>query len=186
MLSKIYALSLLIFLTFGFSVSGIADEDDDKCPVGLVSGMTLEQEFGPGAAAVTRCIKKRERVKAVYNVYQQCKNSSCSKPFALGNIKNAIKDYEITHGMKRGKDYKIVAVVYGPAWKLVVKGNPFEATVLDLISKGVEIQFCQNTARNNNIKLVDMVDGVTFVTAGVTALADYQQLGYSIVTTDGP
>ncbi len=176
----------LYFTYTSLSIAGDRDDDDGACPVGWVSGLTFDEEFGPGSAAVTRCIKKREKVRVVFNVYQQCKNSSCTKPFAIGNIKNAIKDYEITHGMEVGEDYKIVAVVYGPAWKLIVKGNPFESAVKDLIAKGVKVEFCQNTARNNNIKLADMVEGVTFVTAGVTAIADYQQLGYAVVTPDGP
>ncbi len=36
------------------------------CPVGLVSGITLDDEFGPGAANITHCLQKTNKIKVVY------------------------------------------------------------------------------------------------------------------------
>ena len=167
-------------MLFSFSAPSLADEP--SCPVGLVSGLTLDQEFGPGTAAVTRCLKNREKVKVVYNANKPCSGPNCSRPFALGNIMNAINDYEITHGMKPGKDYEIIAVFYAGGSDLVLKGNQYEGLLIDLMNRGVKAYFCQNTARNKGIVLADLVEGVKFVTSGVTAVADYQLSGYAVVT----
>ena len=183
-ISAVILSSMLISPTFADD----DDNDDAKCPVGLVAGMTIEEEFGPGAAAVTRCLKKTNNVKVVYNVLRDCRGSAGSacmagsgKPFAIGNIENAISDYNITHGMDRD-DRDIVAVVYGNGANLILKDNLFEDKVESLLANGVKIYFCQNTARAKGIKLEDMIDGVEFITSGVTALADFQRLGYSVVT----
>ncbi|MGA1839373.1 MAG: DsrE family protein [bacterium] len=118
--------------------------------------MTIDEEFDPGSQEITQCITKRKKVKVVYQINQLCRDSSCTKPYAIGNINNAIDDYEITHGMKRGKDYEIVAIVHSGGALLVInndaetpytESNPFQADMEDLISKGVKVFFYQNTAR---------------------------------------
>jgi len=183
-LSTVILSTMLISPTF-------ADDDDNRnanCPIGLIAGKTIEEEFGPGAAAVTRCLKKTNNVKVAYNVLRDCRGSAGSacmagsgKPYAIGNIRNAISDYNITHGMDRD-DSDIVAIVYGNGANLILKNNLFEADIEGLLESGVKIYFCQNTARAKGIKLEDMIDGVEFITSGVTALADFQRLGYSVVT----
>ena len=164
------------------SHSALADDNEKDCPVGLVSGLTLDEEFGPGTADVTRCLESQKMVKVVYNVNKSCSGPNCSRPYALGNIMNAIKDYEITHGMKQGEDYELVAIFYAGGSELVLKGNPYEGLLLDLMSRGVKAYFCQNTSRNKGIVLADLIEGVEYVTAGVTAVADYQLNGYAVVT----
>jgi len=178
--------SLLLGVT---SQTVLASDSDQECPVGLVSGMTLDDEFGPGTAAITRCIKKRDKVKVVYQINQECKNSACTKPYAIGNINNAIKDYEITHGMN-SDGYEIVAIVHSGGWPLILSNdsasphartNSFQAQMEGLVAKGVKVVFCQNTARSKGVQTSQMIPGVEYVTAGVSAIADYQALGYSYV-----
>ncbi|MFV2055357.1 MAG: DsrE family protein [Thiohalomonadales bacterium] len=171
-----------------FSGQSFATDTVD-CPVGLVSGLSLDDEFGAGAAEATRCIKKRKKIKVVYQVNKQCKNAACTKPYAIGNMTNAINDYEITSGIARG-DYEIVAVVHSGGFSLVLnndaanphaKSNPFQSKVEDLMAKGVQIYFCQNTARSKGVVLDQMIPGIKFVTAGVTAIADFQSIDFSYV-----
>jgi intracellular sulfur oxidation DsrE/DsrF family protein len=207
--------TLLLFSTLFLMMSAnqaLADRGgNNECPVGLVSGMTLDDEFGPGSGDLTQCLKKRHRVKVVIQVNQFCRdsvpNNECTRAYALGNMSNMIKDYEITHGMKPGRDYEMVAVVHSGGGGLILKndgydgnGNPvsgrnqFQGAVETLISQGVKFYFCQNTTRGmiraNRLPdatettggaTAEMIDGVEYTTAGVTSIADYQSRGYSYV-----
>lgn len=184
---------------------------NNECPVGLVNGLTLEDEFGPGADERTKCLDRRHNVKVVMQINKFCRdsvsNADCTRPYALGNIRNMIKDYEDTHGMVAGKDFEIVAVVHSGGGGLVLKDegtdgtgaavsdrNQFEDTVKGLIADGVEFYFCQNTTRSfiKNNTLPDtsestggatgeLIEGVKYTTAGVTAIAEFQQRGYEYV-----
>jgi intracellular sulfur oxidation DsrE/DsrF family protein len=204
----------------GLGVSGVASAGDsnNECPVGLVNGLTLNDEFGPGTSDLTKCLDRRHNVKVVMQINQfcrdavpnaECKSSPSSRAYALGNIRNMIKDFEDTHGMRRGVDYKIVAVVHSGGGALVLKDNgydgnginhavsgrnQFQTLVEGLIADGVEFYFCQNTTRgyirNNTWPSVsettggataEIIDGVKYTTAGVTAIAEFQQRGYEYV-----
>jgi len=127
--------SLLVASLAGFGFSGTASADkggvpnlgDNECPVGLVTGMELDEEFGPGTEELTRCLERLHKVKVVMQINRFCRddvpNADCddTRAYALGNIRNMIKDYEITHGMERGKDYEIVAVVHSGGWAMLVE-----------------------------------------------------------------
>lgn len=41
--------------------------------------------------------------------------------------------------------------------------------------------FCLNTANSKGVKKADMIDGIGFVTSGVTAIPDLQEEGYRYV-----
>ena len=201
-----------------FSLSALADNDNaankggnNQCPVGLVSGLSLDDEFGPGAQELTRCIKQRHDVKVVVQINQFCQDAAgnanraaCTRPYALGNINNILNDYEITHGMVPGRDFEVVAVVHSGGGFLTVKDesyngagvllsgrNQFQGQVEALMARGVKFYFCQNTTRaylNNGYlpKYADtglsatdqLIDGMEYTTAGVSAIADLQKLGY--------
>ena len=200
----------------GFAFTGAvhaAGGGNNECPVGLVNGLTLDDEFGPGTGDLTNCLDRRHNVKVVMQINQFCRdtvsNADCAdnRAYALGNIRNMIKDYEITHGMVAGKDYEIVAVVHsGGGWQMLKddgldgNGNPvtgrnkFEGQVSDLIAQGVEFYFCQNTTRSfirgNRLPdatetvggaTAELIEGVKYTTAGVTAIAEFQQRGYKYV-----
>ncbi|MBI3546652.1 MAG: DsrE family protein [Gammaproteobacteria bacterium] len=155
---------------------------EQPCPVGLVNGLTLDEEFGTGTSQITRCLVKRKLVKTLFPILKDCADSSvpCTKPYALTAIGHSIRDYEVTHGMINGVDFSIVAVVYSSGYKLVLKGNPFEQDIVNLLNKKVSIYLCQNTARANNIKIYDLIPGVKFVTDCHTSISDFQALGYNI------
>ena len=217
MLSRIPFKSIflnLVLLTVsvgGLGVTGLAyaGGGNNECPVGLVSGKTLDVEFGQGTSELTRCISRRHDVKLLVQINQYCSGAlksdgSCARAYALHNIYNVIADYEVTYGMRPGKDYEIVAIVHSGGGPLVVKDgtngvvvNEFEGQVQDLMNKGVKFYFCMNTTRGMQGKgllpadatsaLVTSVDSygvehrVGYVTAGITALADFQQRGYELV-----
>ena len=163
------------------------DIDDPNCPVGLVNGLTLDEEFGPGTSEITRCLKSK-RIKVLYQINAACGNAECTKPYSLGNIQNAINDYEITHGLTLGVNFDIVAVAYGAGYRLMTANdalepfaeeNPFQSQVESLLTQGVKFYFCQNTSRSKGIVTANLIPGIKYVTSGVTAITDFQLLGYA-------
>ena len=221
---------LLAACVSALAFSGVAsagEEDlggasNNECPVGLVNGMTLDDEFGYGTSDLTKCLDRRHNVKVVMQINKPCRDSyvvdgqvkntvaDCKRnpekdldfgrSYALGNINNMIKDYEITHGMVAGKDYEIVAIVHSGGGYLLLKdggengkggtnSNKFEPEVKNLMDRGVKFYFCQNTTRGfiNNGTLpagdttAQLIDDVEYVTAGVTSISEFQQRGYEYV-----
>ena len=152
--------------------------------------ISIDQQFGDGSSAVTRCLANTRHVKVLYQINTECKNSKCDVPYAVGNIVNHIKDFETTHGMKT-RDYDIVVIVHSAGWKLVLNNsalekhstdNPFQAAMEDLVARpSVKVYFCQNTAHSKDVKLANMIEGIGFVTSGVSAIADLQEEGYRYV-----
>jgi intracellular sulfur oxidation DsrE/DsrF family protein len=154
----------LLNLTLGAVLVGLVSmpafangKGNTECPVGLVKDLTLDDEFGPGTSDITKCIKKRNQVKMVVQLNQY---ESSVRAYGLGNIANIIDDYEITHGMVRGRDYEIVAVIHSGGGRLALKNtginganvevtgrNAYEGAIKALMSKGVKFYFCQNTTR---------------------------------------
>lgn len=192
-------LSILAFLSF--PIHAQADEghhhDNVACPVGLVNGLTLDEEFGPGSSSITHCVKVRHHLRVAVEINRKCRaamddNGNCvgGGAAARGNMKNMVKDYEITSGMKQGRDYRMIAIVHGKGGFLLLKGNEYEDDVKALMDQGVKFYFCQNTARGfihggilpAGDATAQLIDGVEYVTAGFTALADKQQQGWSVVT----
>ena len=186
--TSVLAVTALLF-------AGAVHADDNRknsnnaCPVGLVSGLDLDTEFGPGTAALTQCMDKRHHVKLVFQLNA---NGNC---YGLGNIVNVIDDFEVTHGMVRGRDYQLAAIVHSAGGTMVVKNgvngfaNPCEAQVSALIAKGVKFYFCQNTTRGfiargrlpAALANTQVIDGVEYVTAGLGALGDFQSRGWKYV-----
>lgn len=190
---------LITTLAFAAIFSGYASANDvpRDCPAELTS--SLDAVFGSGAAGMTRCIQTRNNVKVVYQINQFTDPSNSAKPYGLGNIQNAINDYTLNYGMTMGKDVDIAVVVHSGGGKLLIQdavlqskgqgSNPFEGTVKKLLSQGVNIYLCQNTARSLITKGVltsgyatgELIEGVQFVTSGVTAIPDFQTRGYNYV-----
>ncbi len=133
--------------------------------------------------------------------------ANCSRPYALGNLVNMLNDYTITNGIS-SEDIDIKVIVHSGGGFLLLKNegfdgngnmvtgrNKFQKNVADLMARGVEFYFCQNTTRGfiNNGTLpgaddmieggatAQLIEGVEYVTAGVTAIADLQEQGYKYV-----
>jgi intracellular sulfur oxidation DsrE/DsrF family protein len=189
----------MLFLSLN-STQAIADRDDDhqnrECTVGLVTGMSLDQEFGPGSANITHCLQRRAHVKLVVQANQFCmdnvSNPECTRPFALLNLFKMIDDFEITHGMKPGRNYEMAVIAHTKGGPLMLKDetiNQFRGHVERLLDKGVKFYLCQNATRamvRNGLlpagdATANIIDGVEYVTAGITAVTDFQYQGYLYV-----
>jgi len=221
---------LLAACVSALAFSGVASAEkedrggasNNECPVGLVNDKTFDEEFGYGTSDLTRCLDRRHNVKVVMQINKPCRDSwvdgdavknnvaKCKRgdgeldfgrSYALGNINNMIKDYEITHGMVVGKDYEIAAIVHSGGGYLLLKdggeqgtlggtnSNKFEPEVKNLMDRGVKFYFCQNTTRgfirNGTLPAgnatAQLIEGVEYVTAGVTSISEFQQRGYKYV-----
>ncbi|MGA1867861.1 MAG: hypothetical protein ACMUJM_04865 [bacterium] len=113
------------------------------CPVGLVSGLPFDEEFGPGTSQHTRCLIFRQNLKLVVQI----------KDFeivpgraAIAPIFNMIDDYIITHGTN---DFKIATVVNREgAWLMLNRNaadphpnagiNVYQGLVENLMARGVK------------------------------------------------
>lgn len=145
----------------------------------------------------------------VGKVVNNIANCADNRPYALGNLRNMWKDLTITNGIDP-EDIDIRVVVHSGGGYQMLKDagydgdgnyipagrNKFQGQVEDLMEKGVKFFFCQNTTRgfirNGTLPGPDMIDGtggataqlidgVEYVTAGVTAISDLQEQGYRYV-----
>jgi len=168
-----------------------ATSSNIACPSALVpaaKGQDLNTEFGEGTSAITKCLDTRHNVKLVVQINQ-------TPPYALHNIQNVIDDYKYTNGMVPGRDYEIAAIVHSAGGMTVVQdgtngySNPGDAQVRSLIAQGVKFYFCMNTTRGFISKGIltaghateQLIPGVQYVTAGISALADFQANGWKYV-----
>lgn len=181
-----------------------SDQSHNECPVGLVKGKTLYEEFGYGSEELTRCIERRTNVKLVIQDNRFCRdnvsNADCAsgRGYALAQARNMVDDYEITHGMQAGVDYEMVIVAHDGGGYHMLKNrdfndgplNQFQGDVEYLLGKGVKFYFCQNTVRgfkkngvflDPNNPTAELIDGVQYVTGGLTAISDFQHLGYAYI-----
>jgi intracellular sulfur oxidation DsrE/DsrF family protein len=138
-------------------------------------------------------------VSKVVNNIANCANN---RAYALGNLSNMLKDLKITNGIDPKKiDIRVVVhsgggyvllkdAGFDGAGNYIASGrNKFQSQVEDLMAEGVRFFFCQNTTRgfirNGTLPAGDataqLIDGVEYVTAGVTAISDLQEQGYRYV-----
>jgi len=187
----------LVFITLSVVGLGITraasagQGGNNACPVEpppAANYQDLDTEFGPGSSEITKCLDKRHQVKLVVQINQ-------APPYALHNIQNVIDDYKYTNGMVLGRDYHIAAIVHSAGGMTVVQDgtngyfNPGDAQVRSLIAQGVQFYFCQNTTRGYITKGIldagnatsELIPGVKYVSAGISALADFQAKGWTYV-----
>lgn len=181
-----FAASVLVFMIPGGIPVWAGSNGNNECPVGLLSGLSFDDEFGPGASNATRCLERRHNLRVAVQI-NQLYNTGTTQPYALGNITNLLNDYEVTHGLRIGHDYEVVVVVHGPGGPMVLNNdaatpnanfNPFQSQIEQLIAKGVDIYVCMNTARNLGAKTDQLIPGVQYVPSGVSTIVDFQNMGY--------
>lgn len=187
----------VLFIALFISGNVYADDDtiNDNCKASKWTdtngnGISIEEKFGPGSMDATRCLTKVKKVKIIYQINKECKNSKCLKAYAAGNIINHINDFEITHQMNHD-DYEIAVIIHSAGWKLVLDNssltkhaanNPFQTEIENLINMpSVKLYFCQNTANSKKVIFANMLHDIGFVTAGVSAISDFQTIGYKYV-----
>jgi hypothetical protein len=129
--------------SYSSAPSGAPTATGGCCPCGLVTGLTLDEEFGPGASEITRCLIMRYNIKAVYRLNHM--EYSPGTPITR-TIQTAIDDYKITHGTT---DFKIAAIIHSSGLPLALNRNAAtphpeaiyndqQPVIEDLIARGVK------------------------------------------------
>ena len=114
-----------------------------------------------------------ETVKVVYHMNEGADRA----PQALRNVRNHLSV---------DPKAKIVFVSHAAGIDFLMKdakdknGNPFDVTVQDLKSKGVEFRVCEITLKSRNIDRSKLIDEVVYVPSGVAEVSRLQaQEGYA-------
>jgi intracellular sulfur oxidation DsrE/DsrF family protein len=112
-------------------------------------------------------------VKVVYHMNEGIDHA----PQALRNVRNHLSV---------DPKAKIVFVSHAAGIDFLMKdakdknGNPFEVTVQDLVSKGVEFRVCEITLKSRNIDKSKLIEEVKYVPSGVAEVSRLQfQEGYA-------
>lgn len=116
---------------------------------------------------------KGDPIKVVYHNNEGVEHA----PQALRNVRNHLAAVP---------NAKIVFVSHAAGIDLFMKGakdkngNPFEVTVQDLASQGVEFRVCEYTLKSRNIPKSQLIDDVKYVPSGVAEVARLQiEEGYA-------
>ena len=125
------------------------------------------------AAALGASAAPGDPVKVVYHMNEDVQRA----PQALRNVRNHLSV---------DPKAKIVMVMHAAGINFLMReakdknGNPFEVTVQDLKSKGVEFRVCEITLKSRNIDKSKLIDEVVYVPSGVAEVSRLQvQEGYA-------
>src|SRR5687768_10657440 len=106
-------------------------------------------------------------VKVVYHMNEDVDRA----PQALRNVRNHLSV---------DPKAKIVMVTHAAGINFLMKdakdanGNPFDVTVQDLKSQGVEFRVCEITLKQRNIQRSQLIEDVTYVPSGVAEVSRLQ------------
>lgn len=223
--SKVIFLSIAVAGFMASSVTAFAGQFSDAvvnkepCPVnayptmplGTDPSIALDLEFGPGAQAITQCLKNRKKLKVVVRVDNTFMTdpygaARLNAPLFLTNIEKMITQYETTHGLKIGEDIDIRVVFSGTGAVLATTShgifanaavkwntanplnpiatgpiNPYRSIVERGMAVGMKFYLCQEASRTLGINMSNKIPGVNFVPAAHAATADFQMDGYAII-----
>jgi intracellular sulfur oxidation DsrE/DsrF family protein len=118
-------------------------------------------------AGVLACTLTLAQVKVVYHLNEGTAQASR----AIGNIRNHLN---------ADPSAKIVVVTHGPGIDFLLEGannasgQPFAASVSDLVSKGVQFNVCNNTLTTRNISVDKVLMEAKVVPSGVAEVAKLQ------------
>ncbi len=125
------------------------------------------------AASLGAAAAPGDPVKVVYHMNEDVDRA----PQALRNVRNHLSV---------DPKAKIVFVSHAAGINFLMKeakdknGNPFDVTVQDLKSKGVEFRVCEITLKSRNIDRSKLIDEVVYVPSGVAEVSRLQiQEGYA-------
>lgn len=119
------------------------------------------------AASLGATAAPGDPVKVVYHMNEGIERA----PQALRNIRNHLN---------ADPKAKIVVVSHAAGINFLLRdakdsnGNPFEVTVQDLVSKGVEFKLCAYTLQSRNIDPKNAIEEAKLVPSGVAEVARLQ------------
>lgn len=195
-----FTLVALLFTNLAAADQSSAQQNPMPCPVAPYGALTMDEEFGYGAQAITQCNRVRHNAKVVVSVGHPFLINAGGQPIRtsgrfFSNLDHMVKNYENVHGMTIGKDVEVVLVLvesggvlaatqhatFNPVAGGAAVANPFVSLVQEAMDKGIKIYLCQTAARSLGINLANMIPGIEFVPGGHIAVADFQMQGYALI-----
>ena len=144
--------------------------------MGIVNALVRGAAAGVIVAGLAGCATVSQEPPPVKTVYHLT-NGLEEAQRAMGNIRNHLN---------ADPKAKIVVVGNGNGIEFMLdgakdrNGNPFDATIQDLKSKGVDFRLCNNTLVTRKIDKSRVIPEVTIVPSGVAEAATLQSReGYS-------
>ncbi len=125
------------------------------------------------AATLAPWAASAQQATAVAHVVVQVSESDPARwNLALTNVRNMQDDM--------GADKVAIEIVaYGPGIGMLKRDAETSARISDLVKRGVVVQACQNTMRNQKLERADMNQDVGYVPAGVVEIVKRQQEGWA-------
>lgn len=170
-------------------MAGVYADDRKRCPEAVTAA--ADAKFGAGSGDMTACIRVRSNLKIVAAFNNNAINPSNGHGQQVLNARNIYNDYTANYGMEAGADFKVVVIGYGAGARWLLNdaaytatygtANPSDTIVSDLIAKGIKVYMCQNTMAGQGWTKDDLLPGVKMVPAGVTALIDFQERGFTYI-----
>jgi intracellular sulfur oxidation DsrE/DsrF family protein len=93
---------------------------------------------------------------------------------ALNNAKNIQTDLGAAN-------VDVEIVTYGPGIDMLKLDSPVGGRIGDATTAGVKVIACENTMRGQKLTRADMLNGISYVPAGVIELMSRQQQGWAYI-----
>ena len=93
---------------------------------------------------------------------------------ALNNAKNIQTDLG-------APNVEIEIVTYGPGIDMLKLDSPVGGRIGEATTAGVKVIACENTMRGQKLTRADMLNGISYVPAGVVELMSRQQQGWAYI-----
>lgn len=196
-----FTLAALLFTNLATGGDDSAKANPRPCPVAPYGALTMDEEFGYGAQAITQCNRVRHNAKVVVSVGHPFLITAGGTPNRasarfFSNLDHMVKNYENVHGMTIGKNVEVVLVLvesggvlaathhatFNPVPGGAAVVNPFVSLVQLAMSKGIKVYLCQTAARSLGINMANMIPGIEFVPGGHIAVADFELQGYALIS----
>ena len=130
--------------------------------VGVLSATVSHAQAQPAAA---------QRAKVVIQV----SDSDQGKwNLALNNAKNIQTDLGAAN-------VEVEIVTYGPGIDMLKLDSPVGGRIGEATTAGVKVIACENTMRGQKLTRADMLNGISYVPAGVVELMSRQQQGWAYI-----
>jgi intracellular sulfur oxidation DsrE/DsrF family protein len=106
---------------------------------------------------------------------------SDAKAQALAGLRNIRNHLDVDPAAK------IVAVAHAEGVDFLMEGakdrngNPYDATVAALVSRGVKFEVCEITLKNRNLKKEQFIQEAEFTPSGVVRIAKLQKQGHAYI-----
>jgi len=107
-------------------------------------------------------------------VFQVTDNDAQKWNLTLGNAHNLQNDLG-------AKNVTIEIVAFGPGIAMFKLGSECTDKIVDALNNGITISICENSMRGHQWKHEDMLAGISYVPAGVSAVVQREAAGYAYV-----